>query len=226
MKKWVLIFGALLAVSCENKCETIYFPQLIEGYYQGKFKLEPYPFGDAFKGSWRLDVEFDVRGSDFQVILPDGTGEGRYGGISERNGDLSYNGVLRGGDYIQGPCHRHEKVYALADNLTFIHVFSDVEWDEAHPAGKPLDDLITIVYGEYGSYVRSGYRSNVKYLDGKYRMHQKYLSQVEDKELEMIGPDLFQLRIPRLNEPQTLTVEWTTTEGEVKWASVVCEPRQ
>lgn len=63
----------------------------------------------------------------------------KYLEIAKRNGDEigAYEGGTPPGLYFGDQI-------ALADNFTSMHITSDADWDEEHPAGKPLDDLFRV----------------------------------------------------------------------------------
>lgn len=45
-----------------------------------------------------------------------------------------------------------------------IHVVSDTDYDASHPAGTPLDDILTITFNSAEDYLKSGYKALDSYL--------------------------------------------------------------
>lgn len=72
----------------------------------------------------------------------------RFRELAERNGDTGYDRWV-------------EKIFlqsALADDLCAVHaVCPRAAWDEAHPAGSSLDDVVFLAFRTHAPYVRSGY---------------------------------------------------------------------
>ena len=64
----------------------------------------------------------------------------KYLEIAKRNGDEigAYEGGTPPGLYFGDQI-------ALADNFTSMHITSDADWDEEHPAGEPLDNLDSLL---------------------------------------------------------------------------------
>lgn len=72
----------------------------------------------------------------------------RFRELAERKGDTGYDRWV-------------EKIFlqsALADDLCAVHaVCPRAAWDEAHPAGSSLDDVVFLAFRTHAPYVRSGY---------------------------------------------------------------------
>lgn len=66
--------------------------------------------------------------------------------IAARNSDVpSFEKCHWGG----APIHVVYGEIALSDNFTSLHLTCDTAWDESHPAGAPLDDLVTVEFESY-----------------------------------------------------------------------------
>ena len=140
-----------------------------------------------------------------------------YLSIAERNGDMSYN---RPADYDW------DFRMAYADNFRSLHLTSDTDWDETHPAGTPLDDLIRIEASSYAAYILNGYQGDEKNIIAK------RLDQIAPDELQVVhfhgfytNPDFYFLTDPVTHGPHTLTLTITTTDGKVHTPTVTCIPK-
>ena len=50
-------------------------------------------------------------------------------------------------------------VATFADNFSKMVVTSNADWDEEHPAGTLLDDILWAEFWSYADYIRSGYET-------------------------------------------------------------------
>lgn len=142
-----------------------------------------------------------------------------------RNNDLAFN-------YTEPKCGvinsiGRPKYYAFADNFSVLHITGDTDWDAGHPAGTPLDELATFRYSEYGTLIRNGYK-NASWDPRDVRVSDLRPEQMEMIAYSLESPNSINPRIilPPLTGKQTLTVEWTTTEGDIKRASIVMVPKE
>ena len=77
----------------------------------------------------------------------------KYDSLAKAHNDLSYNRKT----LIMGNS-------CLYRRTTGIHVVSDVDYDEAHPAGTYLDDIMRIRFTSAEDYLATGYTSLEQYL--------------------------------------------------------------
>lgn len=120
------------------------------------------------------------------------------------------------------------------DSFAQMHVHSDADWDKEHPAGTPLDDLLQINYLTVAPFVRGGYHliPLPQYEEGgvvpvRYRILVcGRLSEIGTMEMVLADKDIYVVfaSAPTKAKTHTLAVEWTTTRGEVKAASIRCQP--
>lgn len=102
--------------------------------------------------------------------------------IALRNGDTSFTGRI----YDWFPC-------AFAQNFAEFHLICNLDWDEAHPAGTPLDDLVTLTFMPYGPHIRNGYKEYLTWASHITRP----LDEVTPEELNIIDNFVsFGFRVP------------------------------
>lgn len=215
MKKTIVHVLALLFIcsSCSSdKQEDGHWVQhYIATYAAGEYILLPLHEHKGF--ALTLDKTKFISSPDkYPGIKAD-----RYLEIAERNGDMSYN---RFADYAW------EFRTAYADNFASMHLTSDKEWDQAHPAGSSLDDLIWVKGACYGPFIRNGYTGDeILYID-------KTLDQIGSDELSVVcdrgtyrNPDFYFLSVPLTDEEHTLTLTITTTEGAVHRPTITLRPK-
>ncbi|MDE5729928.1 MAG: hypothetical protein K2H81_00155 [Alistipes sp.] len=142
----------------------------------------------------------------------------RFERLAERNGDTSFNRWID--HWRADPSDWPYTVYTWADNFQSMHVTSDADWDEAHPAGTPLDDILRIKIETYAEFVRSGYQTYPHISIEKSML----ISELTPEDMEMIAcyPEIRFTSAPTISPNHTLTLEWTTIEGRVITASLDC----
>ena len=155
MKKSLLLLLLPFLCGCSEKEEPIGGPvigptYLIARYVEGDMKLDYIPRTAATDGKsntlyidwadteeyYNPDMEkYNLGRQEFWT--PEN--KAKYLEIAKRNGDEigAYEGGTPPGLYFGDQI-------ALADNFTSMHITSDADWDEEHPAGKPLDDLFRV----------------------------------------------------------------------------------
>ncbi len=72
--------------------------------------------------------------------------------VCKEHGDFSYN---RDVSLIMD----WPKIGSFYPDILEISVYSNKDFDSAHPAGEPLNDLVELTYGSVKDYVRSGYKN-------------------------------------------------------------------
>lgn len=131
--------------------------------------------------------------------------------LAERNGDTSYNrlelffGMPHAGSF-------HERG-AYTENFSGIRVVcTNAAWDDAHPAGTPLDDLVRLSFASYHDYVQSGYIADRGVLKTR-----KAPAKLSETDLYMLRPGfrIFFDSYPTVGSFD-LTVTLTTVDGVEK----------
>ncbi|MDE5707788.1 MAG: hypothetical protein K2H69_06510, partial [Alistipes sp.] len=120
-----------------------------DSYYLGQL-VQDAPVPVALFVSWTVTKDYlapelsDPERSD-HPCEPANTEEFRA--IAARNGDVpSFEKCHWGG----APIYMiYDAGNALSDNFTSLHLTCDTAWDESHPAGAPLDDLVTVEFESY-----------------------------------------------------------------------------
>ena len=122
---------------------------------------------------------------------------------------------------------------AFADNFTGIKVTSDKDWSAEYPAGTSLNDKMGVRYVSYAEYIESGYPPGFDL--GKDILYDKPLSALQPDDLRVVEYTPSSLSIYSFilyftsvpdnpGEVHTFTVEFTTSDGTVKTASITCTP--
>ena len=234
MRKTGLLAGFIaltLIVGCESDgCKFTYSKYYIENYVDGDLVLLPY---------------YAVRSSasDLPAPVSEGFGVSIYEGvyyqspelkgaqhpdeflrIAERNGDTEFN------DLKSPP---EQGIIAFADNFTGIKFTSDKDWSAEYPAGTSLNDKMGVRYVSYAEYIESGYPPGFDL--GKDILYDKPLSALQPDDLRVVEYTPSSLSIYSFilyftsvpdnpGEVHTFTVEFTTSDGMVKTASITCTP--
>lgn len=143
--------------------------------------------------------------------------------IADRNGDGAFNDWVSVDSYVMR--------MVFADNFLSVHLTSDRDWDDEHPAGTYLDDLVVWNVQTYSEFIRSGYKIQSA-LYGLL-LYDVKLSDVQPQHLEMISDEIGIYSSPRIrflsapnnDEIHTLTLTITTTEGEVHKPTIAIRPQ-
>lgn len=153
---------------------------------------------------------FWIKLTDCEWISPESDPQ-EFERLAIRNGDVGYNRWLEFWEYPS----------AFADNFQTMHITSNADWDEEHPAGTLLDDILWAEFWSYADYIRSGYET------GGGNNVQMLVEDLKADDMQMIRDYviIYFTKTPTIDPIHTLTVEWTTVEGEVKTASLTCRPQ-
>ena len=233
MKKLLIYIFLSSLVGCNEPEEWIgngsgYSKYLVQNYVDGSYVL----YGMlAEKPSTLYSM------SGFQVLLEDPVyyqtpeQEGAqhtddFLRIAERNHDTEYNNLksLPWSDLT-----------AFADNFTGIKVTSDKDWSAEYPAGTSLNDKMGVRYVSYAEYIENDYHSYSDLGKEILFLYNKPLSALQPGDLRVIEyrsyPSakysflLYFTSVPdNPGEEHTFTVEFTTSDGMVKTASITCTP--
>lgn len=145
--------------------------------------------------------------------------------IAARNGDTGFDGNLWSFIYLSR--------VVFADNFQSIHLTSDRDWDEEHPAGTLLDDIVLWEAITYSDFIRNGYTGGNP-DESPFVYYQESLAAIEPAWMEMIkldqtigkghSPNLLFAKSPTLDKEHTLTVTLTTTEGKTYRPTITLRP--
>lgn len=105
----------------------------------------------------------------------------------------------------------------LQDCLS-IDILSDGDWDENHPAGTSLNDIVALQTKSYRQYIRSGYDDTLFPDKDKSVFQDMLLSEMtpQDYELTMSIDDKFFLKFksrPTLDKEHMLTITFAFDDG-------------
>lgn len=90
--------------------------------------------------------------------------------LAEKYGDMSFNSRI-----VPGTIH------ALANELTTISIVSDAAYDDLHPAGTPLDDIVYFSGESYYSFIEAGYKGSWT------TSFDKSLAQLSESDLKLLN---------------------------------------
>ena len=130
---------------------------------------------------------------------------------------------------------------AMTEITDYLGLGRYADWDEEHPAGSLLDDILLVRLYSYANFIHEGYPgkndntflSKRKYLSVIKKlmseltpadMEMIYCCEVNDFSTDTLYPVIVFTSAPTLEKEHTLTLRWTTVEGDVKTASVTCTP--
>lgn len=220
---------AVFLFSCEkDKIGTgvyYYAENYINRYYDGGVALkmlEEHHYGN--REPMILQTGFVIApsgGLEYGPWYFDSYAKEQFLKIAERNGDTSFNRKVFNGERLGE---------AFADNFRELHIVSDADWDEEHPAGKPLDDLFRVS-------VRS-WKQRDEY--GAPLLCRERMDRIGPEHLQMIPfnpknpwngrKNLRPIEIEPLAEPASerhhrLTLTMTTADGRTKSASIDYPPK-
>ena len=225
----ILLIIIICSTACENE-ERIgdgsFHKNFISGYYEGKLSLVMMQPNNS---TILPNAGFILTEPEAMCYYP---GNPAYERLAARNGDTDFNQTLWCGA---------QRPYVFAENFAQMHVVSNADWDAAHPAGTLLDDILLIRMYSCAKFIHSGYNmgkyedqflQNLDYLNEI----KKLLSELTSDDMKMItlfvddlspttkSPVIIFTSAPTLAKEHTLTLRWTTVEGDVKTASITCTP--
>lgn len=230
---YAILVGVFVLSGCEKDskdgCKFSYTDYSIAVYASGdpfllqEAYFEPVPDQGiqtlkALYVYWNVTEYYLAPGLSHRPQTPAQTEE--FLSIAARNGDVP---TSRKAMWMAGP----ESCTALSDNFTSLHLTCDTAWDESHPAGAPLDDLVTVYFDSYeGRIADPGCRD--------YRRSYR-LSELPSDALRMVGlcswndnyvatlhPSLCLAFDKSVSFPGAckLTLTLTTADGRTKSASI------
>ena len=149
-KKYIFILFLLLffTSSCSFiTVEKVFTKSYILSYFEyDSFSLKAN--GNAISISNNLSTD----GYTFKTT---GSNLSKYNDICVANNDVSYNKYVS--YWHPGPIARANNVF-WANDIKKIVVVSDKDFDNNHPAGTPLDDLMTLYGASPRKFIDSGYK--------------------------------------------------------------------
>ncbi len=145
MRKFGTIIECVTAVgilSCATACSNKDLPPLGGSWYTENYITE-YVIPDKFRSYSGLMTEGLIFYIDGKFSIFQGCAE--FDAIAERNNDLSFNN------------RQSVAVWALYDGITSLSIVTVDYFDEAHPAGSDVSDIVTCKFQTYYEYIQNGY---------------------------------------------------------------------
>ena len=215
----VLLSIVTLCVACEKSEKDGlggFHKNFVELYVDGQIMLTEFQnecSGDAHRLSKKQIAGFVICIPSPKMYFFYGPDIEKFNRWAARNNDIDFNQVLANGAL--------PIVATFADNFSKMVVTSNADWDEEHPAGTLLDDILWAEFWSYADYIRSGYET------GGGNNVQMLVEDLKADDMQMIRDYviIYFTKTPTIDPIHTLTVEWTTVEGEVKTASLTCRPQ-
>ena len=229
-----LLSIVMLCVACEESDSTgqaSFYKNFIRQYRQGRLVLAMTQSESSTTGATTTYNTGFVLTAPESMIYREGSPE--YDRLAIQNGDTDFNQMFSDG--------LEPATCAFADNFTEMHVVSNADWDAAHPAGTLLDDILLTRMYSYAKFIHGGY--HLEDNEGEFINHfrclnviKKRVSELTPSDMEIIAlsmedpnpttksPAIIFTSAPTLAKTHTLTLTWTTVEGNVKTASITCTP--
>jgi hypothetical protein len=234
MKKILIITFCiiLLNISCsssnnEDEQITEYSKNYVASYHDnvlGFTLTELYPFFDGTDEIKGYDTQIRFAGIEYSLRSPNE----RFKELAKLYKDTAYNNLV----VISAPA-------SLSEPLLSISLVSDADYDMAHPAGIPLDDIVKLHSFSPLKFIQSGYKEfyigndddmyNGNILLGKrsgYYLIHKYLNELEREELTLLtssasdaGVCLRFLHLPTIENVHNITVTVTFQNGKILTAN-------
>ena len=222
MKRWIYIIGGVLMTSIVGGCNvggnewSAYGPY--EDFVSPSFVLQ---YGDLEKISINQDPD-DYYGKKTKTYPVNFTTKWflnksiedpqQFYTLCKKHNDETYNHKVR--LYKASPTKNNPR---CSFDFTSLEIRSSADWDEAHPAGTSLGDIVRFYSNTPWLYIQSGYTQ--KSSDGsEYYQIDKLVSELTPDDMTLLPADGFQLQftaLPTLSQQHTLFVRLTADDGTV-----------
>jgi hypothetical protein len=148
-----------------------------------------------------------------------------YEALSKKYGDISFDRTVT--FYTHYPPYPSAQAYSLVS----IEITSDTEFDENHPAGTSLADLVTISYSSVKPFIDSDYKGYQGPVSSRYETNfKKPLSEIGRDDLQLLyfgevnntkaNISLLFERQPILSKEHLMTITCTDDRGRVFTGSI------
>lgn len=151
----VLLSIVTLCVACEKSEKDGlggFHKNFVELYVDGQIMLTEFQnecSGDAHRLSKKQIAGFVICIPSPKMYFFYGPDIEKFNRWAARNNDIDFNQVLANGALPM--------VATFADNFSKMVVTSNADWDEAHPAGTSLDDVLQVRINSSSDFVHDGY---------------------------------------------------------------------
>lgn len=224
-KLFFLLFAGAVVSSCDEEGNIpvgldtpVFVRNLIVRYVDGPIEIGKYAGELCVKNLWEQS-EFYGSPEAYPHLT---TGHDEFQRLAARNGDISYNRSVNPITLMEREC--------FAENFREVHLVctgseGDVPWDEDHPVGSRLDDVVQLEFSTCADYVRNGYPESDKIAgtENTTKLVKKYMSDLTPDDLTMIRcASAYSMKFIFDNLPVsgTYMLDFTlvSTEGEEKTA--------
>ncbi len=240
MKKSIFYVGLsisalilILFVSCKDpESESLTYEELLEGVYFTDYYVPAYLYDlesldvCEFAGSEQTKYGEGIILNFYGKSCNEKTDNKKYLSIASLFGDVSFTQSMRKGKRPTLP----EEI-SVADSIVSISVVSDQDFDDAHPAGALLDDVIYFHAISPYSYVKSHYAtwndSVTSLIDGGYKTIEGYLSELKAEDFMLINCSFsypqkaiyLDFPVKPIVKTHHLTINMTFSDGKVLTSS-------
>ncbi|KGN92887.1 hypothetical protein [Porphyromonas canoris] len=172
-KAYLILLSALVALMFQG-CDwlfrrgqfeegKIHIPHYVLGYLDNAKNLEAtyYSYENSINIRWAhsvLVLGWDSKGEDLAG----------YKALCNKNKDTKYDALTY---TIKGDAFRSfgrsYRYYYNSNAITGINVTSDAAWDDAHPAGASLNDIIIFYSNALDPFIQSGYKEEFAWDEKK-----------------------------------------------------------
>ncbi|MDO4790573.1 MAG: hypothetical protein Q3998_06380 [Porphyromonas sp.] len=157
----LFVLTAILLQSCDpffwkngRDEKQVHIPHYVMGYLDNakELSIDHYGYEGSIDISWAhsvLVLGWDSKGEDLE----------KYKALCTKNGDTKYEALSSvvgkdgGFNYLN-----HGRYYYNSNAITGINVTSDAAWDETHPAGTSLNDIIIFHSNALDPFIKAGYK--------------------------------------------------------------------
>ena len=182
----VLLSIVTLCVACEKSEKDGlggFHKNFVELYVDGQIMLTEFQnecSGDAHRLSKKQIAGFVICIPSPKMYFFYGPDIEKFNRWAARNNDIDFNQVLANGALPM--------VATFADNFSKMVVTSNADWDEAHPAGTSLDDVLQVRINSSSDFVHDGYdMGEYKY---EFLQNYDYLKTIEKRPSELTAADM------------------------------------
>ena len=197
LRNFIFLIGAISLLSgCEKESDV---PWVMSGHFVNRYVV-PDSLSFVVRVSSLIDINVNIKG---EYVSWDR--DARFDSLARLNRDLEWR------------YKSSEEFDACAYPVSGVSVVSDADFDERHPAGSELSDIVKVSAGSLGDFVLSGYVDSTPDNVRVKWISQKPFSEFSDFERYLwYGGIGIYLPLPTLSRTHNLTVTFSF-EG---WKSV------
>lgn len=201
---------SVFLLGCETEGETDgdhyeyrFFHSYIMEYVEGRWSLDGHhpPRDNDLNLGW----DHETYGALTSYLSPDITGKesAKFTEIAHRNGDISYN------QSELWPIHALRACPAENFSRLIVKGFG-ADWDNEHPKGSGISDLVTVKIYSCADFIRNGYTGE------EFRWIEKKAALLTEADLTLFSGGLhlhFEV-LPPMEKPYVIEATLVTTDGK------------